>query len=187
MANAWSTNIFEGTSSCHKTFGIYQWLLFEMELEPTIYRLHDYGFLSKSSKFCVARIIRFVQISSAHGTNIKVLQIIFRTYNMTSIYNNMEAIERKIYCQDWCSDRVFYFTVTVTDADIDNLKYHLLFLNKYLYHRLAEFEHYRKHPKFWSFLEKKKKKTLNYFWQSVDDIVEEVTVAKTIVWCWTVD
>ena len=39
------------------------------------------------------------------------------------------------------TDRIFY--VTIADADIGSLKYHLRFLNKYLYHRLPNFECYR--------------------------------------------
>ena len=31
------------------------------------------------------------------------------------------------------------------------------------------------------------KKGINYFWQSLDAILEEVTVAKTIIWCSTIN
>ena len=39
------------------------------------------------------------------------------------------------------SSDIFY--VTFANADIGSLKYHLLFLNKYMCHRLAKFEHHQ--------------------------------------------
>ena len=51
----------------------------------------------------------------------------------------MEELERSV--KSWCPDSVCY--VTVAYADIESLKYHLQFFDKYLCHRLAKFEHYR--------------------------------------------
>ena len=54
---------------------------------------------------------------------------------------DMEGFQRQIYYKNWCSDRVFY--VTVTDADIGSLKsLHTLF-DMYLDHMLVKFEQSR--------------------------------------------
>ena len=72
--------------------------------------------------------------------------------------------------QIWFSDRVFY--VIIADADSWSLKsLHTLF-DKYLDHMPVEFV--------WS--ELYKILSFNHFWQSVDAILEDVTVTDTIVW-----
>ena len=70
--------------------------------------------------------------------------------------------------------QVFY--VTIADADIRSLK----LLDKYLNRMLVKFEQNcmvitRKNL---SFL----KKMVNHFWQSVDVVLEDVSVTKIIVW-----
>ena len=68
---------------------------------------------------------------------------------------------------------------TIDDADIGRLK---IFVIPWVVFepQLAKFKHYRMIPnytKLWPFWSK----GVNYFWQSVDAILEEVSVAETIV------
>ena len=75
-------------------------------------------------------------------------------------------------------DRAFY--VTITDADIKSLKFlHTLF-DKYLDHMLVKFEQNRKVRAIQNF-ELFHKKKVNHFWQSVDAILEDISVTETIV------
>ena len=79
----------------------------------------------------------------------------------------------------WFSDRAFY--VNHSDADILSLKSLLTLFDKFLDHMLGKFEQNRmvqimqNFVPFWQ-------KMVNIFWQSVDAILEDVSVTKTIVW-----
>ena len=74
------------------------------------------------------------------------------------------------------SDRVFY--VTIADADIGSLKS----LHTYLQHMLLKHEQNRMVQSI-QILELFDKKMVNHFWQSVDSILEDVSVTETINWC----
>ena len=68
------------------------------------------------------------------------------------------------------------------DTDTESLKsLHTLF-DKYLDHMRVKLEQNRmvQTIKFWSFWEKQ---MVNHFWQSVDAILEDVSVNETIIWC----
>ena len=74
------------------------------------------------------------------------------------------------------------FYVTIADADVGSLKsLHTLF-DKYLDHMLVEFEQnhmvrtIQNFEPFWQ-------KMVYHFWQSIDAILEDVSVTETIVWC----
>ena len=72
--------------------------------------------------------------------------------------------------------------ITIADAVIKSLKYLHTLCDKYLDHMLGKFEQNRmvrttqNFELFWH-------KMVNHFWQSVDAILEVVSVTKTIVWC----
>ena len=88
--------------------------------------------------------------------------------------------QRQIYCKNWFPDRAFY--VTIADADIGSLKsLHILF-DKYLDHILVKFEqNLSPSPSAIVRTEKKlsfRQKMVNYFWQSVDAILEDVFVTE---------
>ena len=75
--------------------------------------------------------------------------------------------------------------VTIADTDIGSLKsLHTLF-DKYLGYMLVKFEQHRMvwSPKYWAFWQK----MVNYFWQSADNILDDVSVTKIIVWCLTIN
>ena len=82
--------------------------------------------------------------------------------------------------QNFFPDWVFY--VTIADADIGSLKSLPSLFDTYLYHMLVKFEQNRmvrttqNFALFWQ-------KRVNHFWQSIDAILENVSVAETIVWC----
>ena len=75
---------------------------------------------------------------------------------------------------------------TIADADIGSLKsLHTLF-DKYLDHMLVKFEQncmIRTIQNLVLF----DPKMVNNFWQSVDVILEDVSLTETIVWCWNID
>ena len=76
--------------------------------------------------------------------------------------------------QKWFSDRVFY--VTIADVDIESQKYlHTLF-EKYLDHTLVIFEQNRMVATIQKFVLFDKK--VKNFWQSVDAILEDVSVTR---------
>ena len=94
-----------------------------------------------------------------------------------------KSINGKSYCKNWFSDRVFH--VTIADADIGSIKFlHTLF-DKYLDHagEIWTNTYGPNYAKCWAFW----RKMVNHFWQSVDAILEDVSVTKTIVWCWTIN
>ena len=73
---------------------------------------------------------------------------------------------------------------TIDDSDTGSLKsLHTLF-GKYLDNMMVKFEQNLmvRTIKILSFLTKKKKK-VHHFWQSVDAILDDVSVTATIVWC----
>ena len=77
---------------------------------------------------------------------------------------------------------MFFFFVTVSNTDFERLKsLHTLFDN-YLNHMLVNFEQNRMVRTIQN-CELFDHKMLNHFWQSIDDILEDVPVTETIVWC----
>ena len=73
-----------------------------------------------------------------------------------------------------------YFIFTIADADIESPKsLHTLF-DKYMDHMLVEFEQNCMVQTIQIF-ELFNKKMFNHFWQSVDTILEDVSVTETIV------
>ena len=87
---------------------------------------------------------------------------------------------------------------TVTNADIGSLKsLHKLF-DKYLDHLLVKFEQnymvqttrnfevFDKKTKQNKTKQEKKKSSFKPFLQSIDASLEDVSVAETILWCWTI-
>ena len=106
-----------------------------------------------------------------------------------------KSLNAKIYVKSWCSKRVFL--VTVANADIGSLKFYLWFHNECLCHKLAIFEHIRIIRTRWNvqFLVKKHNRIIRTRWNvpflvkkassifhRVHAILEDVSVAKTIVW-----
>ena len=84
-----------------------------------------------------------------------------------------------MYCKYWFFDRVFY--VTIADTDIGSLNsLHTLF-DKNLYYMLGKFEQNLMTQTIQNF--ELLTKMVNHFWQSVDAILEDVSVTETIVWC----
>ena len=82
--------------------------------------------------------------------------------------------------KNWFFDRAFY--VTIVDADIGSLKsLHTLF-DKYLDRVLVKFEWSELYKNFSFFT-----KLVNHFWQSVDAILEDVSLTETFVRCWTIN
>ena len=94
--------------------------------------------------------------------------------------SSREAFSRQIYYKNWFSDRVFY--ANIDDADIRSLKSLNTLFGKYLDHMLVKFEQNRIVRTIQNF-EQFVKKMVNHFWQSVDAILEDVSVTETIVWC----
>ena len=85
-----------------------------------------------------------------------------------------------MYSKNWFSAQVFY--VTIADADIGSRKsLHTLF-DKYLDRILVKFEQNRMVRTIQNF-ELFRKEIVNHIWQSVDAILKDVAVTKTIVWC----
>ena len=85
--------------------------------------------------------------------------------------------------KNWISNRAFY--LTIADADIGSLKsLHTLF-DKYLDHMLVKFEQNCMVRTIQNFVlfDNNNNKMVNNFWQSVDAILEDVSVTETIVWC----
>ena len=80
-------------------------------------------------------------------------------------------------------DHVFY--ITIADADIGSLKSLHTVFGKYLEHMLVKFEQNRMVRTLQNieFFEK----MVNHFWQRIDAILEDFSVTKTIVWCWTIN
>ena len=71
---------------------------------------------------------------------------------------------------------------SIADADIGSLKsLHTLF-DKYLDHMLVNFEQNRMVQTIQNFV-LFDKKMVNHFWQSVDAILQDVSVVEAIVWC----
>ena len=105
-----------------------------------------------------------------------------RLWTSVSISNgSTEEFSRQSYCKNWFSNRVFY--VTIADADIESLhSLHTLF-DKYLDHMEIWTKSYGpNYTKFCAFSQK----MVNHFCQSVDAILEDVSMTETIVWCWTI-
>ena len=74
------------------------------------------------------------------------------------------------------------FTVKIDfpDADIKVLIFSILYLlSIWTTVMLVKCEQCMTYTKFWAFWQK----VVNHFWQSVDAILEDVPVTKTIVWC----
>ena len=85
--------------------------------------------------------------------------------------------------QKLISDRVFY--VTIADAEIGSLKsLHTLF-DKHFNQMLVKFEQNRTVRTIQNFelFDKKKYGYNNHLWQSVDAILDDVSVTETIIWC----
>ena len=89
----------------------------------------------------------------------------------------------KFTAKKWCSDRVFY--VTIANADIESLKSlnTFIILISILHDMYAgaiwtksNGPNYIKNWNFWQ-------KVVNHFWQSVNVILKDVSVAEAIVWC----
>ena len=77
------------------------------------------------------------------------------------------------YCKNWFFDGAL--NVTITDADTESLKsLHTLF-DKYLDYMLVKFEQNYMVRNIQNF-EVLKKKMVNHFWESVDVILEDVSV-----------
>ena len=70
---------------------------------------------------------------------------------------------------------------TIADADIESLKSLHTSFDEYLYHILVKFEqnHIVRTSQSFDFWQQ----MVNHFWQSLDAISEDVSVAETIVWC----
>ena len=82
--------------------------------------------------------------------------------------------------KNWFSDRAFY--VTIADADIGSLKsLHTLFDKVFGPHagRIWTKSYGPNYTEFWAFWQK----MVYHFWQSIDAILEDVSVTETIVWC----
>ena len=116
-------------------------------------------FLPKSSKFCVFST-DFVQISAAYGSN---------TYKKKTNTKQNKTKQN-----------------TVANAATRGLKFlHTLF-DTYLHNMLAKFEPNRmvqNVQNFEGFFLKKKMILSNHFWQSVDALLQDVSVAETNVEC----
>ena len=94
-----------------------------------------------------------------------------------------EQFKRQIYCEKWCSYRVFY--VTIANADIGSLKsLHTLF-KVFEPHagKIWTKSYGSNYTNFLSFLPKK---MVDHFWR-VDAILEDISVTETIVWCQIID
>ena len=70
----------------------------------------------------------------------------------------------------------------MADADIGSLKSLDTLLDKYLDHMLVKFEQNRMVRTIQNFV-LFDKKLVNDFWQSVDAILEDVSVTGRVVWC----
>ena len=91
-----------------------------------------------------------------------------------------KSFNGKFTAKNWFSDWVFYYTIA--NADIGSLKsLHILF-DKYLDHMLVKFEQNRMVQTIQNF-ELFDKEMVNHFRQSIDAILEDVSVTETIAWC----
>ena len=94
-----------------------------------------------------------------------------------------KSFNGKFILQIWFSDRVFY--VTITDA-VGSLKVSP-YIVWYVFGPRAgviwtkSYGSYGPKSKFWAFWQK----MFDHFWQSVDVILENVSVTEAIAWCWT--
>ena len=79
--------------------------------------------------------------------------------------------------QNWFSDRAFY--VNITDPDTGLKVFHTLF-DKYLDHMLLKFEQKRIIQNIHNF-RFFGKKMVSPFWESVDAILKDASVTKTVV------
>ena len=79
-------------------------------------------------------------------------------------------------------DFLIRYFILPFDADLGSLKSLQTLFDKYLNHMLVEFEQNRM---VWSIqtFELFDKKMVFHFWQSVDAILEDVSVIETINWC----
>ena len=90
-----------------------------------------------------------------------------------------KSFNGRFHCKNWFSDGTLY--VTIADADIGSLKsLHTLF-DENLDNMLVKFKQNCilrtiQNFAFWQ-------KMVNNFWQSVDAILEDVSVIEAIVWC----
>ena len=101
-----------------------------------------------------------------------VVKIVSKESQIVLLATAMEtwkSVNAKLRVKSWCSNRVFF--VTVTNADIGSLKIHFQFHNKCLFHNLAKFEHYRIILTRWN-VQIFGQKGVIYFQQTVDAIVE---------------
>ena len=80
------------------------------------------------------------------------------------------------------SNRTFYVSIADADVDVDNVSLHTLF-DKYLDHMLVKFEQNRMVQTIQNFELFDKKKMVNHFWQSIDAILEDVSMTETSAWC----
>ena len=92
-----------------------------------------------------------------------------------------KSFNGKFTAKNYFSDRAFYVTHD-SDADILSLKSLLTLFDKFLDHMLGKFEQNRMVQIMQNFVPFRQK-MVNIFWQSVDAILEDVSVTETIVWC----
>ena len=103
------------------------------------------------------------------------------TFNDSFSNGSREELSRQMYCKNCFSYRAFY--VTIADVDTGSLKsLHTLF-DRYLDHVQVNFEQIVWFELFKIFLNFFfDKKMVNHFWQSIDTILEDVSVTETIIW-----
>ena len=87
------------------------------------------GFLLKSSKICKVRIIQFCSnfTNSWYKYSVRNYKWYFRRLMLATATVPWKGLNVEL--KDWWSNRLFY--VTIADADIVSLKYHVCFLIKY--------------------------------------------------------
>ena len=108
-----------------------------------------------------------------------------RNLNMAKQMQGEQVCDQLDLVQFWDSDRAFFINIA-GDPDIGSIKsLHTLFV-KHLDHILVNFEQNRMFRTIESF-ELFDKKVVNYFWQSIDAILENVFVTKETVWCHTIN
>ena len=134
-------------------------------------------FLSKSSKFRVVWTIQFCSNSTACGLNTYQIMygepLVFQFQHCNGSRGNFNGKFTALL-------RVFY--ITIADDNIGSLKSLLTLFDNYVDHMLVKYEQnlmvrtIQNFELFWQ-------KMVNHFWQSVDAILENVSVVETIVWC----
>ena len=113
----------------------------------------------------------------------KELQIVLCTYTVSNRNGNLKSLNAKSHVKSWCSNR---YPIVIVLLPLQMLTSEI---RNFICNSIINV--HAKASKIWTLSDNSNKKKYSavcqkgviHFWQSVDDILEDVSVAKTIIWC----